>query len=215
MTLKPFLGALVLTLAGAGSLSAATLTFELKETGSDVLLTVSGALSDSTPWTYCCPIINPVVAYGDLHASVGRLGVRSGYLVDLYTGNFPTPPFGFGSAAVSSFGTLTLAPTSSTVLISVANGSLNLPQNYTWGAPLAAEATFGGQDFSTMGLTAGESYSWVMGNDIIEVKIGGAGNGGGGSAVPETGTTLAGLALALAGLVTLRQRAGRRGAAQA
>ena len=202
MTLKPFLSALVLTLAGAGSLSAATLTFELKETGSGVVLTTSGSLSDETPWTYS-GIFNETFS-GVVSSSQGGIGVAYG-LYDVYTATFTAPnTFGSGSLVVGdSF-------SGDNVAIVAVLGQLAVPTGYLWGSPLANAATFSGASFASLGVTDGSYYSWSIGNDEIELKI-----GDGGSAVPETGTTLAGLALALAGLVTLRQRAGRRGAAEA
>ena len=203
MTLKPFLGALVLTLAGAGSLSAATLTFELKEIGSDVLLTTSGSLSDTSAWAYSQ---TQTEAFGGAIVSgVGFIGVLSGGY-DVYSALFPAP-LSFGTDLGGVFSD---SSSGDNALIFVGFGLLGVPEGYKFGDPLSNTATFVGASFDSLGVTGGSYYSWFIGNDEIELKI-----GEGGSAVPETGTTLAGLALALAGLVTLRQRAGRRGAAEA
>ena len=213
MTPKSLLGALVLTFAGAGSLSAATLTFALKEIGSDVVLTTSGSLSDKTPWTYVTSAADIGGRIGSLH---GFIGVMSGDF-DVYQATFPAP-MGFGS---ESFYSVSLSYSGDSALIWSENGFLYVPPGYKFGDPLSNTATFSGANFvsgvasfASLGVTDGSYYSWDFGSDKIEIKIGEVG-GGGGSAVPETGTTLAGLALALAGLVTLRQRAGRRGAAEA
>lgn len=211
MSLKPLLGVLALTLAGAGSLSAATLTFQFTEDGSDVYLTAYGAVSDATQWTILGE--SPVTPESVVDPNKGYVAI---YTQDwaLFTGSFPSTPSGFGPGIFNEFVGNTVATQTNSALgsmvgIDIAFGGLYLPQGYLWGDPLSSEAIFSGHSFATLGLTEG-TYSWVVGNDTFEVKVG----SGGGSAVPETGTTLVGLALAMAGLVTLRQRAARRSGTQ-
>lgn len=202
MNLKPFLCAFALTLTAAGSLSAATLTFQFTESGSDVVLTTSGAVSDSAAWNPQGPLS---VSFAVVSPTSGSAFVANGLLVLHLPTVPPPPPFNFGTAGDGA-GTYDFGP-------SVGFGSLGylgLPVGYNWGDPLVSQGTFSGQSFASLGMVEG-NYSWVLGNDTFEVKIG----GGGGSAVPETGATLAGLALAMAGLVSLRQRVGRRAGAQA
>ena len=204
MILKPLLGALALTLAGAGTLSAAVLTFEHKQSGSDVVLTTTGTLSDPTPWTIDVSALVPSTPEGQMISGLGFLGVFSGDY-DVYMGSFPAPD-AFGTDYIGAATAVSVS--GGTVVVFLPASLLGLPSGYAWGTPLSNTATFIGASFDSLGVTDGSYYSWLVGNDEIELKIGDA------SAVPETGTTLAGLALAMAGLVTLRQRAGRRGGAQ-
>jgi hypothetical protein len=191
MKLKALLCALALT--AAGSLPAATLTFQLTESGPDVVLTTSGALEDSSNWLFD--------SNDDAGGSFARLVPISNYvgtlddqLFGIYTPVILTGGPGPLGSGFSAFGTHDSGPS-----VVFSGGGLVLPANYSWGDPLESQGTFAGQTFATLGLNEG-TYTWTAGLDTIEVKIGGSS-----SAVPEGGSTLAGLALVLAGLVSVRR----------
>jgi len=191
MKLKALLCALALT--AAGSLPAATLTFQLTESGPDVVLTTSGALEDSGNWSAIFANVFDSFAYVEpIENIVGTISGQSSVLygaISLTGGG----PLGSGPSAA---GTHNSGPS---VVINANFSQILLPANYSWGDPLESQGTFAGQTFATLGLNEG-TFTWTAGLDTIEVKISGSS-----SAVPEGGSTLAGLALVLAGLVSVRR----------
>ena len=200
-----FLGVLAIVGACSSPASAATLSFNFQQSGSNVTLTATGAIADLSSWfNSSTGSPNPTVIKsgsagdflgdrpGEINVNVGGLQVRgwqwlagpSGSSVFGTGGAFyesatsPTgDPVGFnpGGVFAGPFGTTQYNP------------KVTLPLNYVPGDAINTSATFTGQSFASLGLTPNSSFSWTYGIDTVEIMV---------AAVPEPSTC----AMALAGI---------------
>lgn len=205
--------ALVLARACTASLSADTLTFDLSESGGDIHLTVNGSISSllgayqasnggvgsllrgsvATTFEISTPRV-PTIA-----SDAG--GNAYNYLFNTQSLTGPAS-FGTGGKAIGTFvsglnvgfqvGAIVPRPGG---FITYFYGLL-LPDSapgtpYVLGTPITSASVFTGQTFASMGLTAGSSYTWTTpGLDTIQINVLNS------TAVPEAGSSVAGLALA-------------------
>lgn len=192
MKINKYLCALAIAGASTVPLSAATLSFNLAENSGNVTLTVSGAISDLTPWTFDFSgngtgnfafIAGDPVYFQVLDPS----GLFNEYLAN-------TTPISIGSNKQTF--NLSGSTTTSVGFAVYSNGTavLNLPRSYSLGSNLSASATFVNESIQSLGFDGG-NYSWTFGADTIEVNV-----------VPEPSTyALSGLG-ALALVVTRRRK---------
>jgi len=198
-----------LAIAGACSLSvsAQTMSFNFTESGSDVILTVSGTFGTTglgvpSGWTRHTSLWYSTVSSIRKPNVVELFGVTSSNtLLDAYyftssttelsgfgtgTGIFTgsqnsSTDAGFFTARWSSFGN---------------NAGAWVARNYTIGSSISAQSTFSGQSLSSMGITPNYSHSFTLGGQSFSVT----------TVVPEASGSVAGLGLAVVGLYQLRRR---------
>lgn len=200
----------VLALAGASiaipNTSQAALIFELKEVGSDVVLTMlAGGSLDMTgllPMGGSSVVNGGAFTPSDTQFSVGSGAyTRFGYFaLPSYTLTRFHGPLSFGT------GGFIAAPDSvSGDLFAFDNkplpGEIYVSSNYVSGTTItnASSATYQNKTLSQLGATVG-TYVWTLPNDTITLRVGSA------STVPDAGGSVAGLGLAVAGLIHLRRR---------
>ena len=172
---------------GAGRAEAGII-IDINQVGSDVVATGSGTI-DLTGLT---PGATTAVAVGTVTPTLARIieGPDSSTGEDTYTGAMGPRSFGPG-------GRITNASPGSGDLFGVqgtGDGFILVPHGYVSGTMLSATDTYGGQTFSSLGLTPGTyTYHWGTGvhADSLTVQIGPA------AAVPEP-STLAGGAIGIA-----------------
>ena len=191
MKINKYLCALAIAGASTVPLSAATLSFNLAENSGNVTLTVSGAISDLTPWRFDTSI-----------SSTGNFAFIAGDPVffkvldpsgqfNEYVANTTPTIIGSGSPIYNLSGN-----TTTSVGFAVFNDGtafLDLPRSYSLGSNLSASATFEGESIQSLGFNGG-NYSWTFGADTIEVNV-----------VPEP-SALSLLAVGLGGLALVRRR---------
>ncbi len=189
-------GAVCLGLCLGGSASAAVI-INVVQSGSDVVLSMSGSLSNlGTPFS-----TGTRNAASDARILITRYPDDE-YLNDdeffLYKGgsmNFstyakvsgPGPSWGNGehSSAPSSF-------TSSLDYFYFGQNVLATNSSYVFGTAITGSATFSNKTLAGIGLTNQGSYVYTFGSgantDTVTFNIGGSGGGGGGGEVPEPST---------------------------
>ncbi len=201
MKISKYLCALAIAGACSTSLSAATLSFNLVETGvNTVNLTVNGSISSLAGWTF---VTSFQTQQSYIQPDRGAIISFGGGLADLYA-KATVAPYSIGSSS-SNFGGIRLS--GDTVGFQAKQGGdsyLFLPKGYSAGTPINSSTVYDNENLSSLGLTSGTSYSWAAGPDIIQINVGPA-SGGGTSAVPEASTSLGLLGLAAGGILTRRR----------
>ena len=208
----------VLALAGASiaipNTSQAALIFELKEVGPNVVLTMlAGGSLDTTglsPGGF--QNVSFYSAGGTLDPSwptfsVGGSGSVDTYIINGTATTFSGPlSFGAGGSNVSAS---IVSGDFFAFDNGLAPGTIYLPDGYLSGSSVAASsATFNNTTLSRLGADDG-TYVWTLPNtDTITLRVGSASTvpGGSASTVPDAGGSVAGLGLAVAGLIHLRRR---------
>jgi hypothetical protein len=205
-------------------LPAGVVTINFTETGANVVVTLSGKLTDSARWTPLIPASTANLVYPDF----GGIQFGGSLAGDLYlapsatnVGNW-TGGFGSGSTPITTlsssgdlFGFVPLLgsivdnsgpfPQGTTV------SALWLPAGYSFSSQtkLSSTMTFTGTTIAGLGITPG-TYAATYGNDTIQLTFG----GGGSSSVPDAGPGPA-LALLLGGLGLRQWHSSRRSRAAA
>jgi hypothetical protein len=192
MKINKYIRALAIAGACSASVSAATLSFNLAESGGNVTLTVSGAISDLTPWTYdysASGTGNFAFVAGDpvYFQVLDPSGLSSAYYAT--TSNLIT--IGSGNQSYNLSGSTTTSV--GFAVYSSGTAVLQLPESYSLGSNLSASATFVNESIQSLGFDGG-NYSWTFGADTIEVNV-----------VPEP-SAIALLSLGAIGLVARRRR---------
>jgi len=174
------------------------------ETGGNVVVTLSGSLTDPTAWSYFTSANSPSL----IDPSSGDVvfgGAGDGYVAVVTNTGTWTAGFGSGSqltASSSSGGTFGFGTAANVVLLPTAY-DFNNPTN------LSSTMTFNSATFLSLGITP-TATSAVLGGDTIQLTFG----GGGGSSVPDAGPGPA-LALLLGGLGLRQWHSSRRSRAAA
>lgn len=199
----PLLLALAVVLLGASS-ARATIMVNASEVGSDVVFTLSGgvdlaSLTDGGATGGFPAVISPT-------APLLSFGTGSGSHVYLVS-NLITPPgnnFGTGGQSLPSSVTGT---TLFTMNFGVQSPNLLFSPGFA-GSGLNGIMTFNSASFSSLGLTIGTyEWDWSNGNNTGNIILN-IGQSVPGTSVPDTGSTLALLALGAGGVVALQRRRG-------
>ena len=198
MNLSSSLRALAFASVCALPLPAGVLTFNLTETGGNVVVTASGSLTDKSAWSVGSSLPATSGAIAPFGGGI-EFGGASIYFAPV-ANNTGTWTGGFGSsgprsASSSDFGSLGFAP----------SFGLQVPVGYDFDNPtnLSGTMTFTGT-FVSLGITP-VAQSAVFGGDTIQLTF----SSGGGSSVPDAGPGPA-LALMLGGLGLRQWRSSRR-----
>ena len=188
-------GAVCLGLCLGGSASAAVI-INVVQSGSDVVLSMSGSLSNlgtpaftgSTNFSRGAGISitrPPDYEYlndDEFFLSKGGITTFSSYAPI----SVPGPSWGIDS------GTLSSSFTSSLDYFYFGNNGLATNISYLFGTAITGSATFNNQTLANLGLTNQGSYVYKFGSgantDTVTFNIGGSGGGGGGGEVPEPST---------------------------
>ena len=202
----------VIPLLGAStvSLSAATLTFNFLEVGSDVELSVSGSISSlvGSGWTLEASTGSSLafVSTQDSTFNSASLASRGSSTVEFWRWTAPVTPNTWGTGTMSmglfqsgdpvQFQTGGTAPLFSATY----NALLGLPAGYSLGSAISSSSIFSGQTISSLGLTPGLNQSYTFGPDTVQIIATAA------TPVPESSGSVAGIGLAMAGLYQLRRR---------
>ena len=165
--------------------SQAELLITMYESGSDVVVTVSGSIDDLTGTTLISTqsdtlrnLIRPErsqVVFGE--------SVTQSY--NIY--NVGSVPVDFGTTFALDASSSTV---SSNFLVRNTSGNLFLPTTYVLGTEMSGTATYAGQSFASLGITPG-TYLWTWTGDSVTLNI-----GSGPAPVPEPGTWAAAALLA-------------------
>ena len=143
--------------AAFASTACAEFTVNINEVGSDVVVTGSGAL-DLSAWTYLGDI------GGDFTA-----GIRASYIAlgpDVFNSDNWTAPLSFsGTSALPANPTFATTVSGDSVWFNWSFGAMYLPQGSVSGSTLTLTDTYAGETYASMGLVAGESYTWTW--DIV------------------------------------------------
>ena len=190
-----------LAIAGACATSAYgqyTLTFNIQEVGSDVVVSASGAVNLSN-WGSLGSSFSH--SSGFLNPSTGLAVVGAGqlwYYPEPSLGS-PNPIMGPGSLSTSTSFTGDVVG----VAVNISgNSELYIKQNYVSGSALSGTATYANTTLSLLGFNpTSTSYAYTKGTDTIVFNIGSVP-----TPVPEASGSIAGVGLALAGLYQLRRR---------
>jgi len=192
MKISKYIRTLAIAGACSASVSAATLSFNLAESGDNVTLTVSGAISDLTPWSFDSNVNGPgnfALVGGDpvFFVVYDPSGLYSEYTAT--TSNpisigTPKQTYNFSGSTTTS---VRFAVTSQ------GNAYLGLPRSYSLGTNLSGSAIFENESIQSLGFDVG-NYSWTFGADTFEVNV-----------VPEP-SSFALLSLGAAGLLARRRR---------
>ncbi len=141
-------------------------TFTIEEVGADVRVTASGTLSvtglagiPGTGWG----VLDPSAAF----LTVGPPQANS-VPTDGYAGSI-TGPASFGSSSGFLGASSTTSPAS---IVGFGGGYVYTPVGFVSGSAISGSSTFANQSFTSLGLTAGNSYTWTLPNDTIIVQIG-------------------------------------------
>ena len=193
-----------LAIAGACATSAYgqyTLTFNIQEVGTDVVVSASGAVNKAN-WIFSNTSGSTSrYVWADLGSA--RVGLNSGFS-EYYRTPTLTPSPVMGPGAITS------ATSSSGHIIGFTAGwstasELWVPQGYVSGNSLSGTATFAFTTLSSLGYSpTSATYTYTVGSgatqDTIIFNIGSV------TPVPEASGSVAGLGLAMAGLYQLRRR---------
>jgi hypothetical protein len=206
MNLRSSLRTLALASICALPLPAGVVTINFTETGGNVVVTLSGSLTDANAWTP----YGPTGSASAVSPSSGKVvfgGLGNGYTAATANlGNW-TVGFGTGSEMLPS------SSSGSVFGILPAANALLVPSGYIFSSVnptnLSSTMTFTGKTFATLGITPG-TYEAIYGVDKIQLTFG----AGGGSSVPDAGPGPA-LALLLGGLGLRQWHSSRRSRAAA
>jgi hypothetical protein len=209
MNLRSSLRTLAFASVCALPLPAGVVTINFTETGSNVVVTASGSLTDATAWTFLISLTpSDLLPPSAVDPSSGDV-VFGGY-GDIYIASGPGPfggPFGRGAA------TYVVSPSGDTFAISLPGNLLLVPTGYVFSSVtptrLSSTMTFNTATFLSLGITP-TATSAVFGGDTIQLTFG----SGGGSSVPDAGPGPA-LALLLGGLGLRQWHSSRRSRAAA
>jgi hypothetical protein len=187
-------------------LPAGVVTINFTETGGNVVVTLSGSLTDPTAWYAPAADTNSAfIAPSSGDIVFGGTGVL--YFPNTYpsTGTW-TGGFGSGSSPISAS-----TRSGDTFAIGVAGGALVVPTGYDFNNPtnLSSTMTFNSATFLSLGITP-TATSAIFDGDEIRLTFG----SGGGSSVPDAGPGPA-LALMLGGLGLRQWHSSRRSRAAA
>ena len=221
MKINKYIRALAIAGACSSSVSAATLSFNLEQSGGNVTLVVSGSISDLSSWTYSGSGGNPtyiqsgsdsgfmespgqinVQVIGSPVTNYMWLGTSSGPSTFGTGGQFwetASSEDGYGGLPASAGDSISFSPAgeySAPWGTTTFNPMLSLPTGYIAGEAINTSATFTGQTFSSLGLTPDSTYSWTYGGDTIEINVG---------SIPEPSAFVM-LSLGAIGLVARRRR---------
>jgi len=170
---------------------AQAFTMTLKQVGSDVVVTGSGAvnLTGLTLEFNVAPAAGIVAGNGVINAGQSSVNVPA------YGGFSGPTSFGPGGSFFPN--------TNSGDFVGINNsfGTIFVPAGYVSGTPLSDSSTYNSATFASLGVTPG-TYVWSWGdgaNQRFTLRIG---------AVPDGGTTVSLLGFALLGLATLRRKLG-------
>ncbi len=198
----PLRYALVIAAASAASWSDthAGLTFELQETGGNLTLTLlSGSSANITGLSSASPGSGVLPSNSGVF-SLGAASVGSGNYLN-YTTTFTGSSFSFGPSPGFNTGTTS----GSFVGFELSNNLLSVPNGYISGNPLGGwSTTWAGKTLADVALVGGTTLAWTFNSganaDTITFNV------MGGSPVPESSGSAAGIGLALAGLHQLSRR---------
>ena len=201
MNLRSALRTLAFASVCALPLPAGVVTINFTEIGSDVVVTLSGSLTDSTVWL--SPSASAPGSF--VYPSLGAIAFSgSGTVWTVGTSNAGTWTGGFG------LGSSTNASSSSGDVFAFAPffNALVLPTTYSFSSPtnLSSTMTFTSTTIAGLGITA-TPVAAIYGGDTIRLTFGG-------SSVPDAGPGPA-LALLLGGLGLRQWRSSRRSRAAA
>jgi hypothetical protein len=204
MNLRSSLRTLAFASVCALSLPAGVVTINFTETGGNVVVTLSGSLTDATAWqfngnTAAGSNILPGPSNGFI--SFGGSGGDE-YLARV--SNLGTWTGGFGTATFSS------AASSTGGIFGFSGAAVIVPTGYAFSSVtptnLNSTMTFTGETFASLGITP-SATSAIYGGDTIQLTFGG-------SSVPDAGPGPA-LALLLGGLGLRQWHSSRRSRAAA
>lgn len=190
MKLKLSLYAAVISLALIQH-SQGALIINIVESGSDVVATLSGSINDLTGTTVTSTQPDSFSSF--IRPNSGVIGFSpnsSSVNYNIYNG-FSAVPAAYGTSNILAASSLTGSDR-----FYIRNNPLSpmfLPTSYILGTPMSATATYSGQSFASLGLTAG-TYVWSWTGDSVTLNVGAAP-----SPVPEPGQVAASL-LVLAGI---------------
>jgi len=161
----------------------------VKQVGPNVVATGSGTI-DLSGLSFDGSLVGAVASVIPFAGYI-QTGPTSAPTLDIYTGFSGTPNFGSGLGTVASSGS------GDFVGIQDFADVLLVPQGYVSGAPLSSSATWDNATFSSLGLTPG-TYEWTWGSGAdgsfgLDVVTS--------AAVPDSGSTLGLLLVALGGLL--------------
>jgi hypothetical protein len=186
--------AVCLGLCLVGSASAGVI-INVVQSGSDVVLSMSGSLSNlGTPvatQTQNLPRYARIETQRwPLPVTEDSFFISNGGAINYSTylkvsGPGPT----WGSDYTMSSAT---SHASSLSFFSLTDSFMNLPSSYVFGTAITGSATFSNKTLAGIGLTNQGSYVYTFGSgantDTVTFNIGGSGGGGGGGQVPEPST---------------------------
>jgi hypothetical protein len=195
-----------LAIAGACATSAYgqyTLTFNVQEVGSDVIVSASGAVNTGNWSIYQTSQTFPNINY----PYIGTVSVGTGFADYYRRPTLVSPPSGeMGPASVL----YTFATSSAGDYVGFSSAwsltsELLVPANYISGNSLSGTSTYASMTLSSLGYApTPATYIYTVGSgptmDTIIVNISSP------SPVPEASGSVAGLGLAMAGLYQLRRR---------
>ena len=175
-------------------------TITLKQVGSNVVVTGSGAIN-LTGLTF---VSGGFVATGSMGPSIALLAVADGTGLSQYTGFSGPSSFGPGTTIIN-------ASSDSGDSVSIIGAAvfpgpgIFLPAGYVSGAALSGSSTYNSATFASLGVTPGR-YTWTWGtglpNQNFTLQIGPLP----GPSVPDGGSTVSLLGCALLGLTALRRK---------
>jgi hypothetical protein len=208
MNLRSSLRALAFASVCALPLSAGLVTINFTETGGNVVVTLSGSLTDATAWTFA----QTGTAFSQVSPSNGLVSFSGPSAATGVEYSASKPNTGTWTGGLGS-GSQALATSSSGNIFGFyAPGTLVIvPTGYSFSSPtsLSSTMTFTGTTIAGLGITP-TATSAIYGGDTIQLTFG----GGGGSSVPDAGPGPA-LALLLGGLGLRQWHSSRRSRATA
>ena len=178
---------------------AQAFTITLKQVGSNVVATGSGAIN-LTGLTFAG---GGFVATGSMGPSIADLTVADGTSLSQYTGFSGPSSFGPGTAIIN-------ASSDSGDSVSIIGAAffpgpgIFLPAGYVSGTALSDSSTYTNATFASLGVTPG-TYTWTWGDGADQrftLQIGPVP----GPSVPDGGSTVSLLGFALFGLAVLRRK---------
>jgi hypothetical protein len=168
-------------------------TVTLEQVGPNVVATGSGALDP----TGLDKLRFPFAAAPAIRPDFGVIVTGSGTLADHYTGAI-TGPSSFGS------GGFMLATTGTGDIVGIGGVQLLVPSGYVSGTALSSSATWDSATFASLGVTPG-TYFWTWGTGLNQNQNQSFTLQLGPPVVPDAGSTIGLLILALAALFVARR----------